>query len=458
MASQPSASQGAAAAAATFASLPRSVSLAIFALLPIDTRLRCAEVSRAWCSMIAEHSLWTRLDLTAADSDEEEDKDRLERHGDALLCAASRRADGRVQTLDVTECFYVTMPTLLAVVAANAGALQTLRLSGTFMACEDDEEGRDALAALLGAAPHLQAMYADVSCASADALDLLRGEPPFGPLRIIRLSVEMQDDDAALVPVMAAAVAAHVSLTDVSWCRARLDVAAALDAAVDAVLTCALTSVSFFDCRLTPASVPALARMLRAGALTSLYLSGGGGLQLLDEPSASLLGDALFANSTLTSLTLSGLHIWHNPTAAGTLLSRLVRHPSLKHLVVHRDAVHAAHATFAGAALSALLAADAPALEELSVCDCHLGDAGFGPLVDALPRNSHIKQLRCHDDADGGHALSEAFVRERVLPAVRANRSLTFTAIPCDPVSHDELRALAERNRQAAQHARVSSA
>jgi hypothetical protein len=44
--------------------------LAIFALLPNDTRLRCRrEVSRAWCSVIAEHSLWARLDLTAADTD-----------------------------------------------------------------------------------------------------------------------------------------------------------------------------------------------------------------------------------------------------------------------------------------------------------------------------------------------------------------------------------------------------
>jgi hypothetical protein len=233
MASQPSVPHG--AAAATFASLPRTLALVIFALLPIDTRLRCAEVSRAWCSMAAEPSLWTQLDLTAADSDEEEDEEWLERRGDALLRAASRRAVGSVQTLDVTACFNISMEALLDVVAANAGALQILRLSGTFMGRIDGvEEERAALAALLAAAPQLQAMYADAWCESADALVLLRGEPPFGPLRVVRLVVTMENDnDAAMVPLVAAAVAAHQSLTDVSWRYARLDAPGALDAAVD---------------------------------------------------------------------------------------------------------------------------------------------------------------------------------------------------------------------------------
>jgi hypothetical protein len=74
---------------------------------------------------------------------------------------------------------------------------------------------------------------------------------------------------------------------------------------------------------------------------------------------------------------------------------------------------------FAGAALGALLAANAPALRELDVSCCHLGDAGMGPLLQALPRNTHLRELTC-----GSNDMSDAFARDVLLPAVRANGSL----------------------------------
>jgi hypothetical protein len=44
----------------------------------------------------------------------------------------------------------------------------------------------------------------------------------------------------------------------------------------------------------------------------------------------------------------------------------------------------------------------------------------LAPLMDALPRNTHLQRLVCC----GGHAISKVFARERLLPAVRANSSL----------------------------------
>ena len=73
----------------------------------------------------------------------------------------------------------------------------------------------------------------------------------------------------------------------------------------------------------------------------------------------------------------------------------------------------------AGAVLQLLVAANTPALEELLVDDCQMGDAELGLLVDALPRNTHLRTLFCD-----GNATSEAFARDRLLPAVRANSSL----------------------------------
>jgi hypothetical protein len=63
-----------------------------------------------------------------------------------------------------------------------------------------------------------------------------------------------------------------------------------------------------------------------------------------------------------------------------------------------------------------LVAANAPALRELRLEDSDLKHTGLGPVVDALPVNTHLRLL-----VYGGNSIAEAFERERLLPAVRAN-------------------------------------
>jgi hypothetical protein len=46
--------------------LPRALVLHIFSLLPVDVRLRCAEVCKAWRDALAERSLWATCQLKAA--------------------------------------------------------------------------------------------------------------------------------------------------------------------------------------------------------------------------------------------------------------------------------------------------------------------------------------------------------------------------------------------------------
>ena len=50
---------------------------------------------------------------------------------------------------------------------------------------------------------------------------------------------------------------------------------------------------------------------------------------------------------------------------------------------------------------------------------CYLGEAGLGPLCDALPLNGHLREL----DISHNHAPA-GFTRARLLPAVRANTGL----------------------------------
>jgi Ran GTPase-activating protein (RanGAP) involved in mRNA processing and transport len=78
------------------------------------------------------------------------------------------------------------------------------------------------------------------------------------------------------------------------------------------------------------------------------------------------------------------------------------------------------HFAPAGAALGALIAANAPALRRLSINECLLGNAGMQPLINALRSNTHLRALTCN-----GNGMSAAFARNVLLPAVRANTSLT---------------------------------
>jgi hypothetical protein len=94
-------------------------------------------------------------------------------------------------------------------------------------------------------------------------------------------------------------------------------------------------------------------------------------------------------------------------------------HPSLRELAfVAENTADEDRAAF-GAALAALISADAPALHALNCSRNSLGDAGLAPIVEALPLNRHLRKLDVSDNR-----MSEAFARERLLPAVRANATL----------------------------------
>jgi hypothetical protein len=422
-----------------FAALPLEVTAAIFALLPPDTRLLCRGVCRGWRDALSEARLWASLDLSSAA--------RLV-HGDAtsaLLRAASARAAGQLAALNVSGCARIRHDALLRVVGANGGALRELAM------CSGDGERAvtvEQLEALLQAGPQLRALHADVACGSvaearallagiaapcalAQALTLLAGvaapsavtQQRYGPLCIRSLTVSAAD---AGIQQLAAALPAHAPLQELRLMHAPLHEPGALHAVVDACLECSrVHSVRLDATRLGAAAAPQLARLLRAGTrLRDLHLEVDArwpAASLLDDAGAALIADALRANVTLTSLRLVCVALWETPQAAETLLAALVGHPSLRLLVLWgvRAGADAATAIKAGAAVAALLSANAPALEELVVSRCGLGEAGLRPLLAALPGNAHLRSLEVEHDA-----FSDAFARNALLPAVRANAGL----------------------------------
>ena len=180
------------------------------------------------------------------------------------------------------------------------------------------------------------------------------------------------------------------------------------------------------DCGLSPASAPALARLLRSKDLEKVRIcegepDGRPDAPLLDEDAAALLAHALRSNSTLQSLCIYCQEQWAEaPTAATAVLFALIAHPSVREVQLDFGDVEG-HEELIGHAVAALLAANAPALRDVMLHESPLGDAGWAPVFAALHHNTHLKRLDW--DARG---VSAAFAEGVVLPAARVNASLTL--------------------------------
>ncbi len=360
------------------APLPLALALTIFALLPVDQRLRCLEVCRGWRATLVDHSVWTHLDLSRTSG--------VPRRAatDALLRAAAARARGGLRSLDVSGCRRIRLPAVCAVLEA-AASLQTVRIySWRTMVTAAGAY------ALLRAAPKLPVIKIDLFCSTAaEAQRALSSEPPFGPLRVRTLSVcDATDADAVLS--LAGVVAQHSSLQvlQIRCCGAwGLPV---LDAIVDAALRCRLLTLDLWNADLSPECVQAVARLLiNADALVELAIDGLDA-PLLDEPAAVVLGSALLANKTLTTLSLRFLRVWRDAAVASALLGVLTLLANLRTLSLASNyADDEAQQAAAGVLLGVLVAANL--LEELDVSFSQLGDVGLGPLVDALPHSTHLR-------------------------------------------------------------------
>jgi hypothetical protein len=399
------------------APLPRALALFIFSLVPVDQRLRCLEVCKGWYATLNERSFWTRLDLSTTAG-------LARRTRQALLLAAAARAGGQLQALHLTDCLSITHEALFSVIRANADTLTELRIESS----GGDHYGGspEFVEAVLGAAPRLRLLAADVRCNDAAvAHRLLRNEGVFATLRVRKFCVDDVDDEAGVL-ALAADLATHTCLKEVRLHCAPLG-ALALDAVVDAAVALRLASLSLHRCNVTPASAPALARLISGGALTELSMWNDN-QQVLDQPVGALIADALRANSTLTALQLQCCGLWQHAAAATLVLGALTAHRSLRTLDLGFNVLlDGDQAPALGAILGALVAADAPALRELHLSHIALNDVGLlglPPLLNALALNTHLHTLNL-----GYSHCTNNFARNVLLPAVRANTSLRHLVV-----------------------------
>ena len=387
------------AAAHAFPQLPLGPVLHILSLLPADQRLRCAEVCRGWRATAVLPALWRRLDLSASSG-------VAQPVSPALLRAAVARAGGALTAIDLTADAELELDDVLAALRASS-ALVEARLGSTYSVAS--------VTALLAAAPQLRELHCGVACMPAESVALLQGWPPFAPLRLRELELALLGPHGELFPALALADARlQPGLASLRLSGADLRPPGRCDVLADAVVArCRLRHLFFLVCYFSPDATPALVRMLHRGALTSLEFHACDAT-LLDAAVTPVVRDTLCVNSTVTSLSLRHLYGDVVPVVL-SLLGSLVGHRSLSTLNLERTML----LNNAGAALAALVAADAPALTELNVSGCGMGAAGLGPLCDALVNNSHLRKLDI-----GSNAAPAGFMRDRLLPTVRANTGL----------------------------------
>jgi hypothetical protein len=405
-------------ASAALSPLPLALAVRILASLPLYARLRCEAVSHGWHATMSDASIWTRLALSVDDMAPSAFRARFD---DAQLARIAARAQGRLEALDISEFLPISDAALRAVVAANAATLRELRVCRGCVWPVRHTLAPATVEALLQSAPALRELRADMECNSvADALRMLRNEPPFAALRIEALDVKFDAASRNLDATreLAAAAATHASLRNMCLGDAPLDTPAAVHAVADAVLARdTLRRLDFERCNLGPLCAPALARIVGSGSpLRTLRVQQ---LQtLLDAHAAEVLGGTLRANRTMCALAFTGGDIWAHPPAAAALVNALENHPSI-HTLSFDMSWECADNAVVGAALGALVAANAPALHDLSLMGSGLDDAGLGPLIDALASNTHLRTLDV-----SFNELSEALVRDRLLPALRANQDV----------------------------------
>jgi len=312
------------------APLPTDLVRLIFLLVPADARLRCREVSRGWCAFLADASLWRVCDLSARSG-------VVAERTPALLQAASARAQGTLQVLDVTgwrglfdeveeegETFR-RLTVLRPVLHANAASLVELRTCRCFDPLKEFFWSTADIEALLAAAPRLRLLQCDAGAADDDPISLLRllEEVQFAPVRL--QSLILSDISAPLV-VMAARLVQHSSISSLMLQGAALEYENALDAVVNLAIF-KLTHLTMSFCNLSPASLPALTRMLGSGSLKELYICNGSAPLLVGAEMPAFC--AALRASWLVELGLVGVDLWGSLEDGLAVVAACTGHPTL---------------------------------------------------------------------------------------------------------------------------------
>jgi len=215
-----------------------------------------------------------------------------------------------------------------------------------------------AIEQLLIATPRLCLLECDALLRGEEAegpVPRLLREPQFAPLRLQMLMINATNVQPPLdLPALAAWAATHPSLNYFILFGAQLDSQPALDA-VASVATSQLQMLGLFDCHLSPASLPALTRMLESCSLKALTIYNEN-MPLFLGASVPAFCTALRA-SRLVTLKLFSMRLWESLADGLAVIAACTGHPTLRELSFeHNDLENAPGRAAIEAALDALQA------------------------------------------------------------------------------------------------------
>lgn len=435
----------------------------IVSLLPLDTRLRCRELSRAWRKFLGNAINWRVLDmrkmlLTAAEN-------RKKKAANALV-AACARAKGTAEALLLDKPGYkalVRAHNASAIVRAACASLTRVEVHHNKLSMVDLEE----LLRLIS--PNVRSItISSVQCQLpvSQVLPLLRREARFKNVEVTHLGIRINDpesygDDAG-ASELAAAAAAHTALSSLELAFDTEPRSNVMDhlfdtaAAVGPRLRCFKLFYSGKNTGWTTIDpsdlVKRLARLLpKVPTLPELRITSDRCLPLPDEdddeaflngPVLPSLFDTALSDicaalraSRLRLLCLKGLFIFDTPGGAA-LISALTCHPTLCSIKmgdcgpypfdpiqwddgppVDRSVTKFERRVAVGEALRVLVSMPS-ALTRLELSFCVPKEAIL-PLFAGVERSIALQVLHCGVANDAVGATHEA-----ILASVRRNTSL----------------------------------
>jgi hypothetical protein len=358
------------------------------------------------------------------------DCSRLARRTPALLAAAAARAQDALRVLDVTswdELFEedeedeTTLERVLPVLRSNACSLLELRagsLSGGYWFSTAEVEE------LLAAAPLLRVLECDVNVGFDNDVPVPRllVEAQFAAVRLCSLAIIVNHAQLD-VPAVVARLALHATLTRLDLYHVQLDSQPALNAVVDLEIS-QLQRLQLRYCRLSPASLPALMRLLESGSgsaggsLTELVIYNN--YDPLLEGAGVPAFCAALRSSRLVKLGLAQMSLFDSLEDGLAAVTACTGHPTLRELILSWNLVTS---PAVGAALAALVAANSE-LQTLNVSYCRLGDDAARPLFAAVAGSTRLRTLDCRYND-----ISAKCAREAVLPAIQHCQ-------PSPPIEH----------------------